>query len=116
MGLETGYEDLRLGIQPFWFWNGGMETEASFVGTDGAVELYAVAAVDAHAVFIVDPADAEFDLALRFGQALQDGVPLIMRILLNDRFERGEHFGDGLLKFGFVGIASDDLLQLIADI
>lgn len=27
MGLETGYEDLRLGIQPFWFWNGGMETE-----------------------------------------------------------------------------------------
>jgi hypothetical protein len=48
-----------------------METKTSFVGSDRAVELYAIAIVDTCLTVVIYPRYAEKDLAFRCYKALQ---------------------------------------------
>ena len=48
-----------------------VETESALVRTDGGVELHAVADVDLHFAFVIDPGHAESDDAFGFNQAFE---------------------------------------------
>ena len=85
-----------------------VEPNTSFIGTDSAVHLYAVAAVDLDLALVVEPRHAEDDDALGFGDAFehlhlaQDGVH---DDVLRQRFGNLLH---RLMKFGFTGVFGND--------
>ena len=85
-----------------------VEPNTSFIGTDSAVHLYAVAAVDLDLALVVEPGHAEDDDALGFGDAFehlhlaQDGVH---DDVLRQRFGNLLH---RLMKFGFTGVFGND--------
>ena len=81
----------------------GVEAEAALVGADGAVELDAVAAVDADLALVVHPGHAEDDGALGLDDPLEDGVLLVLRLLLEDRGQGVQDLGGGLDEEGFPG-------------
>ena len=89
----------------------GVEAEAAFVGADRAVLLDAVAAVDADLARVVHPRNAEYNNAFRLDDALENRVLFILRIRLEDRVEREEHFLGGLDELGFVRVLRLEILQ-----
>ena len=97
--LEDGEVDRRV------------EAQASLVGTDRAVLLDAVAAVDADLARVVHPRNAEYNNALRLDDALENRVLFILRIRLEDRVKREEHFLGGLDELGFVRVLRLEILQ-----
>ena len=90
----------------------GMEAQAAFVGADGAVHFDAKAAVDLDVASVIHPRNPEHDHAFRFDDAFHDpGLP-IFRMLIEDRSDRFQNFGYGLMELCFVGVVwQDDLLQ-----
>ena len=62
-----------------------MKAKASLVGSDSAVELYAVSGIHLNLSFIIHPRNAELDLPLRLNQPLKQGIlPELLLIGLND--------------------------------
>ena len=65
-----------------------MEAQAALVGADRAVKLHAVAVVYLDLALVVNPFDAEGESPLRLGQALEDLVLLVNRVLVERRLQR----------------------------
>ena len=82
-----------------------MEAKTSLVGAQGAGHLDAKAAVDLNFPLVVYPRDSEGDDAVRLDQALQNLVLLILRMLFQERDNRGQHLTDGVFKMALIGIA-----------
>ena len=84
---------------------GGMEAQSAFIGTDCGVELCTIAAVYLNLAGIVNPRNAELYKALRFGNALQNGVLFNFGVLFNNRFQRSENLAYSLKEFLLVRIS-----------
>ena len=93
-----------------------MEAQTALVGADGAVELDAVAAVDLHLARVVHPRHAELDDAFGLDDAGDHALVDEFGVFGHDRFERFQHFGDGLVELFFTGVALFDLFQQVGEI
>ena len=91
--------------------DGGVEAEAALVGSDRAVELDAVAAVDVDLALVVGPRHTEDDRALGGDHALEDGVLLVFRVGGDNRLKGGEDLLDGLKEFLLVCVLGADVVQ-----
>lgn len=69
-----------------------METQTALVGTNGAVELYAVTRVDMHFTFVVDPGHTEYVDALGLYETLNNTGFLEFGMLVVHILDRNEHF------------------------
>ena len=69
-----------------------METETSFVRTDCAVELHAVAEVGLDFTLVVDPGDAESEDTVGFDHPLHNLCLLEFGMLIVNFFNTFEHF------------------------
>ena len=88
------------------------KTQAALVGSDGAVELDAEAAVDMGLAGIVHPGHTELDLTIGLAHSLQNGVLLVLvGVLLNDGHQRIKNLFHGLQEQLLVGIASLDFVK-----
>ncbi len=61
-----------------------MQADAALVRTDRGIELYAVADIDMHLSVVVDPRNAELDLALRLAKTLQERKLFILFFVCRD--------------------------------
>ncbi len=86
-----------------------MEADAALVRADGAVALHTEAAVHLNFSTVVHPGDAEDDDALRLDDALQDFLVHELGVGGDIRCHALHDFADGLVEFGFSGVAGDDL-------
>ena len=91
----------------------GVEAQAALVGSNGGVELDAVAAVDLNLALVVDPGHAEHDDALGLDEALQQGRLLILGVGVQRGLDGAENLGRGLEELGLLGVA---LLELCQDL
>ena len=83
----------------------GVQTQAAFVGADGAVKLDPISGVDVGIALVVHPGHPEKDGPLRAGQTLQKGVLAIFcLVLFNDHPQGFQDLGNGLLEFGLIRI------------
>ena len=82
-----------------------MEAQAALVGTERGVELDTEAAVDLDVAVVVNPRNAEDQLAFRFAQTLDETVVGVVRVFVQDNFEGVEYFCNGLVKFGLASVA-----------
>ena len=78
-----------------------VQPDAALVRTQRRIELDPVALVDLHMALVVDPRDAEHDLALRLDDAVDDVVLLVSGILIQQRPQRHQDFFDRLVVFDF---------------
>ena len=78
-----------------------METEASLVGTDGAVELHTVAEVGLDLALVVNPGHTEGVDAVGFDHALYDLCLLEFRMLIVNFFDALENFLHSLQILAF---------------
>ena len=78
----------------------GMEAQAALVGSESGVELNAVAAVHHELALVGEPAHAEHNGALGFGDALENAVFLVLRIGIENGLKGFKHFLAGLDEFG----------------
>src|SRR5690606_26664935 len=83
----------------------GMKTETTFIWANGAIHLYAIAAVNLNLSPITDPSNPELNDPLRLQHPLQQAVLHVFGVLLQKRPQAEQNFFYGLMKFGFVGIA-----------
>src|SRR5699024_9075459 len=88
----------------------GVEPQTALVRAERGVVLDAETAVDLHGALVVDPGDAEDDLALRLAQTHQDAVVLVLGVQGLDHLERLEHLPDSLVELGFSGVAVEYLV------
>ena len=83
-----------------------MEAYATLVGTDGVVELYAIAQVGLYLALVVHPSDTESKYSVGLDQALYNLGLLKLGMLVVNVFNRQEHFLDCLQVFRFTGMLS----------
>ena len=82
-----------------------MEAQTALVGSDGAVELDAIAVVHLNLTLVVHPRNPEQDGTLGGGQTLQQSVTTVsILVFLNYGAQRFQNFIDRLIEFGLVGI------------
>ena len=91
--------------------NRRVEAQAALIGTDGAIELHAVAAVDMNFALIVRPGHAERDLAVRLAHSLQKAGLLILGVLGDDSLNALENLFHGLNEKLFACVAGLNLIQ-----
>ena len=91
--------------------DGFMEAQPAFVRPQRRVEFDAVTPVDLHFAFVVHPRHAENNLTLGFGQALQQTVVGVLRMLFDNRVERLDYLGERLQELGFARIPRRGLVQ-----
>ena len=93
-----------------------LEAQAALVRSDRAVELAAIADVGVICAIVVHPDHAEGKHTLRLDNAAQQISLLILGMLINHRGKRGEHFLNGLNKFGLIAVllanGFDDALNI----
>ena len=81
-----------------------METQAAFIGADGAVHFDAEAAVDLNVALVIHPGHPEHDDPFRFYNSFHD----LGLSVLGNAFENGfnglRNLGYGLMKFGLIGV------------
>ena len=82
-----------------------MQAQAALVGTNGAVELHAVATVHLHIALVVHPRYTEKDHPLGLHIALQQARLFIFGVLVNHRLQGGQNLRGRLDKLLFMGIA-----------
>ena len=78
----------------------GVQPQAALVGADGAVALYAVAAVHVHIALVVNPRHAELDHALLLHEQLKHARLHVFRMLLDhglDGFQNAPYGDQELL-------------------
>ena len=83
----------------------GVETQAAFVGTDGRVELDAVAAVDLDLASVIYPGHTEHDDALGLDQALDQTGLLVLGVGSHNGLQALEDFLNSLQKLLLLGVA-----------
>src|SRR5690606_25981992 len=84
-----------------------VEAQTALVGAEGGVVLDAETTVDLDSTLIVDPRDAEDDLALRLAQAHEDPVILILGVTGLHDLEGLEYLADCLVELGLTGVAAE---------
>ena len=92
------------------FGDGGMEPDAALVRPDGIVVLHAPAALHADIAFVVFPADAEAHHPVGLGDAAQDLVFVIERLVLDEVENIVGDFMHRLDEFRLAWIAALDAL------
>ena len=95
--------------------DGGVEAEATLVRAEGGVELDTEATVDLDLAAVVDPGNAEHDLALRLDEAFDEGVVCVAGVLFQDKLERAQDFLYRLVKLGFSRVSLFDLVVVVGD-
>jgi hypothetical protein len=83
----------------------GVETQAAFVGAQGAVHLHPVGPVHPHLALVVHPGDAEADYPLRFQQPGKQPLRLQFGVLVQIPGDTFQQAFSGLLKIRVVGVA-----------
>lgn len=78
-----------------------VQADAAFVRPQRRIELDPVTLVDLHLPLVVDPRDAEHDLAFRLDDAVDDIVLLVSGILIQQGTQRHQDFFDCLVVFDF---------------
>ena len=78
-----------------------MKADPALIGAKRRVELHPEAAIDLHLIPVVDPGDAEDDLALGLADALDQGLFGIFRLPRDHPPEAFEHLANRLVKFWF---------------
>ena len=73
-----------------------MKADAALVRADGAVKLYAVAAVHVNFARIVRPRNAEYNGTFGLYAAFQNCIFFEFRHFFGDDFKRFQHFMNGL--------------------
>jgi len=96
--------------------DGGMEAQAALVGADGAVMLYAEAAVYLNITIVINPGYTEGDDAFGFNESFEQAALFVFGMLFDNYFERFENFFDGLEKFFFTRVALLDSFKNTFDI
>ena len=90
--------------------HGRMQAQASLVGSDGAVELYAVAGVHLNLSLIVHPRYAEDHLALRIYQPFQQRFLSVGLLICLDHDSEGlQNLLYSLMEFRLRGVFLNDL-------
>ena len=89
-----------------------MEAQAALIGTDGAVELNAIAEVDLYLALVVHPGHTEGDDAFGLDEALNDFGLLELGVLVVNVFDAVQHFADSLKILSFAWML---LLQTLHD-
>ena len=82
-----------------------MQAQAALVGTDGAVELDAIAAVDLDLTLVVQPGHAKHELALRLHDPFEDLVLLVLWVAVQTRLQRLEHLSHSLVELRLPGVS-----------
>jgi len=93
------------------FGDGGMEADAALVGADGIVVLHPPAALHADIALVVFPADAKAHHPVRFGDAAQDLILVIERLVPDEVENIVRDFMHGLDEFRLARIAAFDALD-----
>ena len=88
----------------------GWKRRPALVGSEGAVELHAEAAVHVHLTAVVLPGHAEDDLPLRLAQPLDERLLPVVRVPLQHQGEGLQHLGDRLVELRLARVAMEDLL------
>ena len=100
--------------------NGRVESEASLVRADRAVELYTVTLVDAGLAFIINPGNTEHHSTLRFYQSFQKRCCFVLRMSFDNRLDGSQNFSYSLMKFRLIRILRfclfDDSLYILAHV
>ena len=89
-----------------------MEAQTAFVRANGRVELYAVADVDLHFTFVIDPGHTERDDAFGFHKALDEFSFLELRMLVVDVLDGFQYFFHCLQEFRLARVFA---LQVLDD-
>jgi hypothetical protein len=85
-----------------------VKPQAALVGAKRRVELHPEAAIDLHLIFVINPRHPEDDLPLGFADALDQGVIGIVGAFGDDPAKAFQNLVDGLVKFGFAGVAAQN--------
>ena len=85
--------------------DGGVETNAAFVGADGAVVLHTVTAVDMYFAVVIHPGNTEFQNSLGLNKTLNQSCLFPLGMLVDYQLKRFKHFFDRLKKLRFMGVA-----------
>ena len=88
-----------------------VKAQAALVGSNGRVELDAVAAVDLNLALVVDPGDTEHNDALGLDEALKQGGLLVLGMGVERRLDGAEDLGRGLDELRLLGIAGLELFE-----
>ena len=88
-----------------------VKAQAALVGSNGRVELDAVAAIDLDLALVVDPGDTEHDNALGLDEALKQGGLLVLGMGVERRLDGTEDLGRGLDELRLLGIAGLELVE-----
>jgi len=78
-----------------------MKPKSPFVRTNSTVHFNAKTAIDLNLPFIIHPGNAKDNHPFRLGDAFQNLLVLILRMPLESRLQRFEHFLNGLMKLFF---------------
>ena len=78
-----------------------MESQTALVGTDGVVELHAIARIDLYLAQIIDPGHLKGKLTIRFNDALSDLVRLELGVLIVGLLHGGQYLAHGLQILAF---------------
>src|SRR5690625_1652613 len=88
----------------------GVETQPALVRAERGVVLNAKSPIDLDVAGIIDPGDAEDDLALRLAQPHQDRVGSVLGVLALKDLQGLEHLLDGLMEFRLPRVPVQDLV------
>jgi hypothetical protein len=95
--------------------DGGVESKAALVGAESAAELEPEATVDLNLAAVVEPGNAEHNLAFWLDEAFEDFSLDVFRMAVKNRAEAIEDLLDGLEKFGLVGVTLGNLFIYALD-
>ena len=82
----------------------GLKRRPPLYGTNGGVELDAIAAIDLDLTRIIDPRNTEHHDALRLDKTLEQSVLFIFGMRIERRAKRAQDFRGCLDEFGLVGV------------
>ena len=92
-----------------------VEAQTALVGSQSRVELDPEAALDVDLTRVIDPRDAEDDLALRLDEALEERSLGVGGVLGDDRLQGLQNLADRLVELGLAAVAVDDPLVDLLD-
>ena len=85
-----------------------VESQATFVRSDRAAELDAESSVDVDRTRVINPRHAKLNQSLRLDEPFENSGLAILRVSVNDRFERFGDLPNGLEKLDLSGVAGLD--------
>ena len=93
-----------------------MKAQTALIGTKGRIVLDAIPSIDLYTPLVISPGHPEHDLPLRLDNTLKDAAPLILGLLLEQRFKRLQNLTERLNELRLMRIAlfhaADDFLNI----